>query len=294
MNIVQSTIALITTLLVGTSPNLLTTPWHLIGSGSAAKASQVITSNSLNNQSSMTITYDLHGLCASGGTYSAIIFDQGGWKYTSLSNYGTNCFNGSQTVTIPLSDFGVDTTKNLDQGGTLHTQFWASGNYTVDISSITLNSNTTPTPTSTPIPTPTPILTTNFFLQTNPNVKAGDRFAVQLYTNSSVEASNLFSARMIFQPNLVQIENIDITNTFVTLWVENNFDNINGKLNIIGAVPNPGFKTLPGSPVLMATANFVATSSGILNIYLNGDSGIYSNSTNKNILNTLGISIPIN
>ena len=80
------------------------------------------------------ITYDLHGLNALPGDASAIIFDQGGWQYISLSDYGQNGLNGSQTVDIPLADF-----MNLDLGQPvegLHTRFWYSTAFTVDITSI--------------------------------------------------------------------------------------------------------------------------------------------------------------
>ncbi len=82
----------------------------------------------------LRITYDLHGLNALGGDASAIIFDQNGWRYISLSNYGQNGLNGVQIVNIPLANFpGL----NLSQPvGTLHTRFWYNGPFTVDITSI--------------------------------------------------------------------------------------------------------------------------------------------------------------
>jgi len=83
----------------------------------------------------LRITYNLHGLNALGGDASAIIFDQGGsWRYISLSNYGQNGLDGQQTVNIPLSDFpGLNPNNSV---GTLHTRFWYSGPFTVDITSI--------------------------------------------------------------------------------------------------------------------------------------------------------------
>jgi RHS repeat-associated protein len=120
------------------STELLPSPWNLIGNNGAAELYQPVDANVLNGKQSITVTYDLHGLCALGGDASALILDQNGWKYVSLSNYGVNCKNGSQTATIPLSDFtGLDTTAPLT--GLLHTRFWNSGAFTVGITSVTVN-----------------------------------------------------------------------------------------------------------------------------------------------------------
>ena len=83
------------------------------------------------------IAYDLHGLDVLPGDASALIFDQpfgGAWHYISLADYGQNGFDGLQTIDIPLSAF-IDL--DLDQpAGTLHTRFWHTENYVVDIVSI--------------------------------------------------------------------------------------------------------------------------------------------------------------
>lgn len=65
------------------STSLLTTPWHLVGNNNDAQAYQAISSNALTGMTSLTLTYDLHGLCLRSGTDSALIFDQSGWKYVS-------------------------------------------------------------------------------------------------------------------------------------------------------------------------------------------------------------------
>ena len=111
---------------------LLPTAWHLEGINAQEKY-QSIASTALQGKTSVKITYNLHGLKALGGDASAIIFDQSGWRYISLSNYGQNGLDGVQTVTIPLSAFGLNLSQSV---GTLHTRFWYSSNYVVDISSI--------------------------------------------------------------------------------------------------------------------------------------------------------------
>jgi RHS repeat-associated protein len=123
----------------GTSTELLTTPWNFSGNNSASEKYQTVPLNILNGKVSITVTYNLHGLCALGNDASAIIFDQNGWKFVSLSNYGQNCYDGQQVVTIPLSDFaGLNTAANLD--GSLHSRFWYGSSFAVDITSIKINS----------------------------------------------------------------------------------------------------------------------------------------------------------
>ncbi len=113
---------------------LLSAPWHLEGNNGSAELYQGISATSLQGKAALRITYNLHGLQALGGDASAIIFDQNGWKYISLSNYGQNGLNGVQTVVIPLSHFtGLDTNAGITS---LHTRFWYSGPFTVDITSI--------------------------------------------------------------------------------------------------------------------------------------------------------------
>lgn len=127
------------------SSNLLTSPWHVTATGSTAgEAYQTVVPTILQNKTSLIITYDLHGVCLLSGDASALIFDQNGWKMVSLSQYGNNCQDGTQTVTIPLSNFkdintqaALDTNAPLD--GKLHIRLWNGATFTVDVSSITLN-----------------------------------------------------------------------------------------------------------------------------------------------------------
>jgi hypothetical protein len=104
--------------------------------------------NALIGKTNLQITYDLHGLCALGGDASAFIFNQGGdWRYISLSNYGQNCFDGIQVITVPLSDFPNLNTSAPIEG--IRTRFWASNPYRVDIYSV-IAFGFMPTATSTP------------------------------------------------------------------------------------------------------------------------------------------------
>lgn len=134
---------------------LLSAPWNLVGNNGAKEKYQSVSPSVLSGMTTMTVKYDLHGLCILGGDASALIFDQNGWKYTSLKKYGLNCHNGPQTVTFPLTDFAG---LNLSQPvGTFHTRFWHSGAWTVDITSVVVSGvNPSPSPSPTPLPSPTP------------------------------------------------------------------------------------------------------------------------------------------
>lgn len=155
-------IPLARTALVGAQTNeveLLSQSWHLERNNGASEAYQAIDPNVLQGKDTVRITYDLHGLNALGGDASALIFDQNGWQYVSLSNYGQNGLDGEQVAEIPLSDF-----MNLNPNesvGTLHTRFWYGSAFVVDITSIVAfdsqaASAPTPTPTPTPIPADSP------------------------------------------------------------------------------------------------------------------------------------------
>lgn len=113
---------------------LLTQPWLLTGNNGASEKYQSISPNILQGKTKLQIRYNLRGLLSLGGDASAIIFDQNGWKFISLSNYGQNGLNWEQTVVVPLSQFsGLNTNATV---GTLHTRFWYGSPFTVDIFSI--------------------------------------------------------------------------------------------------------------------------------------------------------------
>lgn len=133
---------------------ILKNPWHIKADGGASEKYQSVSPTVLSGKSSVQVTYDLHGLCAVNGDASALIFDQNGWKYVALSEYGQNCKDGQQTVTIPLSDFkDITTGQPLDSNapltGSLHTRFWYNKPYAVDVTSVMLmGASSSPTPTS--------------------------------------------------------------------------------------------------------------------------------------------------
>lgn len=167
---------------------LMTAPWNFVSNAGSIDLYQSVPQNVLNGKVALKLTYDLRGTCLLSGDASAIIFDQNGWKYISLSNYGTNCQNGPQTVTIPLSSFvGLNTAANLT--GFFHGRTWLSTPYNVTISSAILLDpppTPTPTPTATPTPTSTPTPTATPTPTPTPNPWTTRGIDVMKYTKDVV------------------------------------------------------------------------------------------------------------
>ncbi len=159
----------------------------------------------------------------------------------------------------------------------------------------------TPTPSPTPIPTlaptptpsPTPIPTVkpgsaSFLLSTTVSspIAPNTSFAVPLKVRSGTDMSNLFTAKLTYSKDLLQIQSIDRTGSFVTNWGESIFDNTSGSISIVGGVPAPGFETI-GADALMATINFkslTTTNGGVATIQFDAKSSIFRNIDNTNIL----------
>src|SRR5204862_4673442 len=88
----------------------------------------------------LQITYDLHGLCLLPGDASAIILQTNRQKSSvSLSRYGKNCYDGEQTVQIPLHDFSgfIPSQGSL----AIKTSFWYPTEYAIDVKHILAYNN---------------------------------------------------------------------------------------------------------------------------------------------------------
>ncbi len=165
--------------------SVISTPWILKGENNASEKYASIDRNILKNKTHLQLTYNLHGMCLLGGDASAIIFDQPvdrDWHYISLSAYGKNCYNGSQTVRIPLSDFeGLDTTARV---GKFHVRFWHYKPFVVDIASVALIGASVPSTTAS-APT-SPISPTGFNTSTISVTPTSDSFTgykAEYFTN---------------------------------------------------------------------------------------------------------------
>ncbi len=113
---------------------LLSEPWHLQGAYGDSQEYQGLDWYPLQGKSMVRVTLDLNGLWALGGDASALIFDQNGWQFVSLSEYVQNGYDGVQVIDIPLEDFmDLDPEEDTD---TLHTRFWCNCQFEVDITSV--------------------------------------------------------------------------------------------------------------------------------------------------------------
>lgn len=114
----------------------------------------------------------------------------------------------------------------------------------------------------------------------------GQEFAVTIKAKTATESANLFVSKLSFDPTKLAVSRIDTTGSFITQWVNNNsFDNTNGKVTLIGGVPNPGYQATNLTD--MATIYFTGTAAGSAAINFDAASAIYRNSDNQNILGTL-------
>lgn len=138
---------------------LLSSAWTFSGNNGASENYASVPNNSLANDTSVQLTYDLKGLCLLGGDASAVVFDQNGsWHYVSLSNYGKNCLSGSQTVTIPLSSFpGLNTSQPV---GMFHMRIWYGSSFSMTVTSVQLIANSTVTTSPPPATNPPPTTST--------------------------------------------------------------------------------------------------------------------------------------
>ena len=113
---------------------------------------------------------------------------------------------------------------------------------------------------------------------------------VDLFARSDIEASNLFSARINFPTDLLEVTSINTDSTgskqaFITNWAENYYNSLTGEIALTGGIPNPGIKSDFGySPLYMATIIFKPKKEGKGTISFTDSSSIYSNLNNINIL----------
>ena len=134
--------------------------------------------------------------------------------------------------------------------------------------------------------TPAVNKTAQFSLSGAPaSISAGGQFNVAVRTTTA-DAANLFAARLNYNPSLLEVVSIDTAGSFITpaQWVNNNFDNTTGQINLIGGVPTPGFSA--SSATTMATVVFRAKAAGSAQINFGANSAIYRNVDNVNILAT--------
>jgi hypothetical protein len=176
-----------------TSSELLFSTIHLSGTKEFITVTRLIPAAVLRGTTTLHLTYHTHGLCLLSGPASEIAFhSKNGQKYSvSLSDYGQSCYDGVQSVDIPLNDFAGLTSTTLVKDFSV--SVWEPTSFTLDVTSALVydagafslkiqpssrphgkprskptatptssppQPTATPSPTATPIPSPTPDLVT--------------------------------------------------------------------------------------------------------------------------------------
>lgn len=133
-------------------------------------------------------------------------------------------------------------------------------------------------------------------------ISPGKIFAIDVQVRSDIDAANLVSMRLNYQNNLLAVEKIVTKGTatindssngqpkvagdfFINSWINQKYNNDQGSLQLIGAVPAPGFITMKNNPpATMARIYFKALTSGQSNITIDNSATIFRNADNVNIL----------
>ena len=114
--------------------------WVADGNKSVSSYAVTIFPSNFNKQNALIITYDLHGLCLLGGQAASISFERTKTNEShqiSLANYGKNCYEGEQTVSIPLTDFGP--AEKIFTSTKFKLSFWYQSPYKIDVKNVLLS-----------------------------------------------------------------------------------------------------------------------------------------------------------
>ncbi len=112
----------------------------------------------------------------------------------------------------------------------------------------------------------------------------GEEIIVRLYATSDIDEANLFTTKIKFDKDILEVASINVERSFIQNWVEQNYDNSLGTISLTGGMPAPGYKTTPGNPAFMGIIVFKGKTIGTANISFTDESAIFRNSDNQNIL----------
>lgn len=115
-------------------------------------------------------------------------------------------------------------------------------------------------------------------------------FYFDVVVDSPEQAVNLVKVDINFDPQIVQVVDIDTTKSFATIFSNKEFSNDDGTIRVIGGLPNPGYL---GDQGLFVRIQFKAVGTGASKIQILDTSKILANDgKGTNILNEY-ISFPI-
>jgi len=81
----------------------------------------------------------------------------------------------------------------------------------------------------------------SYRIEADKSVSAGSHYKVKVIVNTQNQAVNAVSLYLHFDPNKLELINLDTTQSFCQFYPENRFDNHLGKVSISCGSPNPGF-----------------------------------------------------
>ncbi len=155
------------------------------------------------------------------------------------------------------------------------------------LSSPSPSASATPLPTGAASPTPTPSSgNASLSLGANSCSNLTDDIIVKVLVRSDADAANLFSSKINFPETYLEVTGFDRTDSFITNWVEETFNNTTGKVSVIGGVPNPGFQTRGTDGILDQIIFHAKQATTSATISFDNSSAIYRNSDNNDILGT--------
>ncbi len=118
-----------------------------------------------------------------------------------------------------------------------------------------------------------------------------DTASVLVKFNSSKDNANLIVVKIKFPQELVSVASVVTDSTFLEasnsaslIWIDTSFDNLNGNLNLIVAIPQPGVKTEASKDETLAKIYFKGKKSGGAELTFDSQTAVYRNSDNVNIL----------
>lgn len=111
--------------------------WKLAASREASERFITLRRTLPQGTESLTMIVDLNGACLLPDDASAVVFDQpaGNWRFVSLINYVENCYSGTQRVSIPIADFGLDIHSPVDN---FHMRMWLDNPYQIMVHEVSV------------------------------------------------------------------------------------------------------------------------------------------------------------
>jgi len=110
--------------------------------------------------------------------------------------------------------------------------------------------------------------------QIGSSYKVGDEMYFNIELKNIKQSINLVNTEIYFSNNVIQVESIDVSESFATIFIKKTASNTDGKLEILGGFPNPGFI---GDKTLFVKIKIKAVAPGNAKIEFTNNSKVYAN-----------------